>query len=139
MQNTGMDSVRKNQTDSLKKTGADSLLKQTTTGKPAISFQDNSKTWKKFIDQYTALINSEVLPAKKIKKGTYTVILDYEIGTDGAVNTKNINCSPSNEYLVDQIKERMMPNAPLLAPLVRDGVPRKSSKRQVMVFEKEKN
>jgi hypothetical protein len=135
---TGIDSVRKNKPDSLKKQEADSLVTQHIPEKPVINFRDNNKIWKKFIDQYTGVINTEVLPTRKIKRGTYTVMLDYEIGTDGVVSAKNITCTPSNEYLVEQIKERMMPNAPLLAPLVRDGVPRKSGKRQVLVFTKEK-
>jgi hypothetical protein len=134
-----VDSTRKSVPDSIKKTGTDSLAKQDNPGKPEIKFSDNNKTWKKFIDQYTGVINTEVLTARKIKRGTYTVMLDYEIGTDGVVSTKNITCTPSNEYLVEQIKERMMPNAPQLAPLIRDGVPRKSGKRQVLVFTKEKN
>jgi hypothetical protein len=136
---TTIDSVKKSEPNSLKRQEADSLVKQTIPEKPAISYRDNNKSWKKFIDQYTGVINTEVLPAKKIKRGTYTVMLDYEIGIDGVVSTKNITCTPSNEYLVEQIKERMMPNAPQLAPLVRDGVPRKSGKRQLLVFTKEKN
>jgi hypothetical protein len=66
-------------------------------------------------------------------------MLDYEIGTDGVVSTKSISCMPENGYLVEQINERMMPNAPQLAPLIRNGVPVKSTKRQMIVFTKEKN
>jgi hypothetical protein len=80
-----------------------------------------------------------MLTSKKIKKGGYTVTLEYEIGTDGVVTTKNIICDPKSEQLVALINERMMPNAPKLAPQVVNGAPRKSSRRQVLVFVKEKN
>jgi hypothetical protein len=76
---------------------------------------------------------------KKIKKGGYTVTLEYEIGTDGVVSTKNIICDPKSEGLINLINERMMANAPQLAPQIVNGAPRKSSKRQILVFVKEKN
>lgn len=134
-----MDSVKKTEPDTLNKMVTDSLSKQNNTQKPVISYQDNNKIWKKFIDQYTSVINAEVLPDKKIKRGTYSVMIEYEIGTDGEVTTKNVTSTPPNNYLVEQVKERMMPDAPLLAPLIRDGLPRKSARRQVIVFVKEKN
>jgi hypothetical protein len=77
--------------------------------------------------------------SKKIKKGDYTVTLEYEIGTDGVVSTKNIICDPKSDGLVDLIKERMMTNAPQLAPQIVNGAPKKSSRRQILVFSKEKN
>lgn len=133
------DSIRRSEVDSLKKIGADTTQLQTSVEKPAIKYSDNNKIWKKFVDEYTKIINAEVLPAKKIKKGGYTITLEYEIGTDGVVTTKNIICDPKSEYLVEQIKERMMANAPQLAPMISNGTPRKSSKRQILVFVKEKN
>jgi hypothetical protein len=133
------DSLRKTGVDSTGKTVTDTLQKQSSPEKPALNYADNNKTWKKFIDEYTVIINTEVLTSKKIKRGTYSVMLEYEIGTDGMVTTKNVTCSPGSEYLVEQVKERMMANAPQLAPMIRDGVPRKSSKRQVINFTKEKN
>jgi len=146
-QYTKPDSVKKTEATAAKANGSDSLKTgvkessqpENSSEKTALKYQDNPKTWKKFVDQYTAIINTEVLPAKKIKKGSYTVMLDYEIATDGTVSTKSISCLPSNDFLVEQIKEKMMPNAPLLAPLVRNGVAVKSGKRQMMVFTKDKN
>lgn len=136
---TPVDSIKKSEPDTIKKISADTALNQSGTVKSPVNFKDNGKIWKKFIDQHTGIINAEVLPSKKIRKGSYTVMIDYEIGTDGVVATKNISCSPANEYLTEQIRERMMPDAPLLAPLVRDGMPRKSVKRQVLIFTKDKN
>jgi hypothetical protein len=117
----------------------DSVQAETAAINPPLRYEDNNKVWKKFTDQHIAIINSEVLPSKKIKKGTYSVMIEYEIGTDGVVTTKNVTSTPSNDFLVEQVKERMMANAPQLAPMIRDGVPRKSSRRQVFNFTKEKN
>lgn len=133
------DSINQNPDGSVKKNETDLLQNQGIPEKTEIKYADNPKIWKKFVDQYTVIINTEVLPAKKIKKGTYTIMLDYEIETDGVVGTKNITCMPENGYLIEQIKERMMPNAPQLAPLIRNGVPVKSSKRQMIILTKEKN
>jgi len=134
-----VDSTRKAGPDSIKKTVADSSGKQINPEKPELKFSDNSKIWKKFVDQYTASITTEISSSKKIKRGTYSVMIDYEIGTDGVITTKNVTCTPGSDYLVEQVKENMMPNAPHLVPLVRDGVARKSVKRQMIVFTKEKN
>lgn len=136
---TKTDSTGKLQADVVNKTPADSAAGQPNAVKPALRFEDNNKVWKKFIDQYSEVIKTEVLPSKKIKRGTYSVMIEYEIGTDGVVTTKNVTCTPENNYLVEQVKEKMMANTPQLAPLIRDGVARKSSRRQVINFTKEKN
>lgn len=133
------DSAGKTSGNVVTKNQLDSITGQTSTEKPALRFEDNNKAWKKFIDQYSEVIKSEVLPSKKIKRGTYSVMIEYEIGADGMVTTKNVTSTPENDYLVEQIKEKMMANAPQLAPLIREGVARKSSRRQVINFTKEKN
>ena len=135
--------------DSSKKTEVDQLTKistDTTTGvklnnpeKTELKYSDNNKTWKKFTDEYTKIITAEMANTKKVKKGGYTITLEYEIGTDGIVSTKNIICDPKSEALINLINERMMANAPQLAPQIVNGAPRKSSKRQILVFVKEKN
>jgi len=135
------DSVRRVQIDSLKKIGADTtqLTSTTAPAKPELKYSDNNKTWKKFVDEYTKVVTAEMQISKKIKKGGYTVTLEYEIGTDGIISTKNIICDPKSESLIELIRERMMPNAPQLAPQIVNGAPRKSSRRQILVFTKEKN
>src|SRR5262245_32894209 len=82
------DSVRRVQIDSLKRIGADTTqLTATTTSKPKpeLKYADNNKTWKKFVDEYRATITAEMQTSRKIKKGDYTVTLEYEIGIDGVV------------------------------------------------------
>src|SRR6185436_2741251 len=133
------DSTKKTEVEQLNKTVADTSVKQSDPAKPELKYSDNNKTWKKFTDEYTRIINTEMSNTKKIKKGGYTVTLEYEIGIDGVVSTKNIICDPKSEALINLINERMMANAPQLAPQVVNGVPRKSSKRQILVFVKEKN
>jgi len=133
------DSSKKTEVDQLNKTLTDTTAKLNDPGKPELKYSDNNKTWKKFTEEYTKIITTEMEATKKIKKGGYTVTLEYEIGTDGVVSTKNIICDPKSEALINLINERMMANAPQLAPQIVNGAPRKSSKRQILVFVKEKN
>jgi len=134
------DSTKKAEIDSTTgKVVVDSAITQIVPVKTEMKYSDNNKVWKKFVDEYTPVINSEMMTSKKIKKGGYTVTLEYEIGTDGVVTTKNIICDPKSEQLTELIRERMMSNAPKLAPQIVNGVPRKSNKRQVLIFVKEKN
>lgn len=118
------DSVRKVLIDSVKKMGGDTTQFMVTNPpiKPELKYADNNKTWKKFVDEYRAVITAEMQTSRKIKKGDYTVTLEYEIGTDGVVSAKNIMCDPKSEGLVELIQERMMPNAPQLAPHSHRGL-----------------
>ena len=131
--------VKKTEAEQLNKTVTDTSTNQSIAAKPELKYSDNNKTWKKFTDEYTKIVTAEMANTKKIKKGGYTVTLEYEIDIDGKVSTKNIICDPKSETLIDIINEKMMANAPQLAPQVGNGVPKKSSKRQILVFMKEKN
>ena len=135
------DSVKRIQIDSLKRIGADTtqITGPAPVEKKELKYADNNRTWKKFTDEYVKIINAEMATSKKIKNGGYTVTIEYEIGTDGTVSSKSIICDPKSEALIALIQERMMPNAPQLAPQVINGVPRISSRRSVHVFVKEKN
>src|SRR3954451_22094621 len=44
--------------------------------------KDNNVIWKQFIDSSISTWKTEVLPNKKIKSGTYYILVEYEIGTD---------------------------------------------------------
>ena len=117
---------------------ADSTQKANTPEVP-LKYSDNTRVWKKFTDEYVKVVTTEMQANKKIKRGDYTVTLEYEIGTDGVVSTKNIICDPKSEGVIDLINERMMSNAPKLAPQIVNGAPRKSSRRQILIFSKDKN
>lgn len=126
-------------TTSISSINAIDSAKQVDPTKPVLKYSDNNRTWKKFSDEYIKTINEELANSKKVKKGFYTVTLDYEIGTDGVVSMKSLLCDPKSETLIELINERMMPNAPQLAPQIVNGAPKKSSKRQILIFTKEKN
>ncbi len=110
---------------------------------PAAPFNptlENNKLWKAFVAEYTPIIQSEIQSSKKLKNGTYAVLIDYEIGTDGYVTTLNIFVSPKNSTLEELIRMRMMANAPQFHPvLLSNGKPRKVLKKQSLTFVKEKN
>ena len=124
---------------SISSTNTTDTAKQVDPTKPVLKYSDNNRTWKKFTDEYVKTINEELSNSKKVKKGSYTVTLDYEIGTDGVVGLKSLLCDPKSETLIELINERMLPNAPQLAPQIINGAPRKSSKRSILIFTKEKN
>lgn len=99
--------------------------------------KDNNTLWKEFIDKFNTEIRSEVMTSKKIKKGSYSVLVDYEIGLDGIVAVNNVSSDPSNSFLEGQIKERMIQTAPKLTPaLLSNGKPRVSLKKQLLSFSK---
>lgn len=108
------------------------------TGNPvAAAPKDNNKSWKDFMDEFTTTLRTEVMTSKKIKEGTYSVLIEYEIGTDGQVSATNINCSPENSFLAEQVKERLTLTAPRLTPLLgTNGKPRKAIKKQTIILSK---
>jgi hypothetical protein len=92
--------------------------------------KDNNKLWKEFMNSFIETLNTEVLPNKKIKSGTYYILIDYEIGLEGQVTINNIYPSPENKFLEQQIKERLTLSAPQLNPvLLSTGKPRKAIKK----------
>ena len=97
----------------------------------------NNRTWKGYIDELNAAVKSEVLTSNKIKNGTYSVLIDYEIKTDGQVNIVNVASDPKNSFLEQQIKERLTFSAPQLAPVMgTNGKPRNAAKKQMLTFVK---
>jgi hypothetical protein len=133
------DTSQRMKTDSVRLTASDTLAVAAAPNQSEIRFSDNTRIWKKFIDELTTLVHAEIATSRKIKRGTYSVLVDYEIGTDGMVSLKTVSATPASEYLVALVKEKMTANVPRLAPLVRDGVARKSQKRQLLIFTKDKN
>ena len=102
--------------------------------------KDNNTLWKEFIDKLNTDIRSEVITSKKIKKGSYSILVDYEIGIDGSVNVNNVSSDPSNSFLENQIKERIIQGAPKLTPaLLSNGKPRVSNKKQMLSYAKDKD
>ena len=93
----------------------------TTTGSPkdnATVTKDNNKLWKEFVDSVVSTLNTEVMPSKKIKKGDYLALVDYEIGLEGQITITNVYLSPENSFLYEQIKERFGISTPKLNPVL---------------------
>lgn len=92
--------------------------------------RSNTKIWKEYIDSISAALKTEVLPSKKIKKETYYLYVEYEIGTDGQVNVTNVVSTPENSFLQDQVKSRLIVSTPQLAPaLDSNNKPRKVKRK----------
>lgn len=92
--------------------------------------KDNNGIWKQFIDSSISTWKAEVLPNKKIKSGTYYILVEYEIGTDGQIAINNVSCSPENTFLQQQIKSTLTLTAPQMNPVVfSNGKARKASKK----------
>jgi hypothetical protein len=92
--------------------------------------KSNNQLWKTYMDSLVASFKPDVLESKKVKKNTYFMFVEYEIGTEGQVNVLNVTSSPENSFLQDGIKERLNLSAPQLAPLMDSaGKPRKVKRK----------
>ncbi len=99
--------------------------------------KDNNKIWKSFIDSVTTTIKSEVLTSGKLKKGAYSVLIEYEIKPDGQININSVTSDPQNSFLEGQIKVRLTLDAPQLNPVMgTNGKPRTVIKKQLLNFMK---
>jgi hypothetical protein len=99
--------------------------------------RDNNKIWKNYIDSLTGTLKAEVLSSKKIKSGTYSVLIEYEIGIDGQITINNVSCSPESVFLGQQIKERLILTSPQMIPLLTsNGKPRVAIKKQMLTLSK---
>lgn len=100
--------------------------------------KSNTKILKEATDSLISTLKIEVLPSKKIKKDTYYLMLEYEIGTDGAMNVLNVVSTPVNEFLQQQVKDRLLYSAPRLQPaLDSNGQPRKVKRKLNLNITKE--
>jgi hypothetical protein len=103
----------------------------------AVATKDNNVVWKQYIDEFTGTLRTEVLPSKKIKSGTYSVLIEYEIGLDGQVTVNSVSSSPESSFLDQQVKERLTLTSPQLSPLLNSyGKPRKAAKKQILTLSK---
>jgi hypothetical protein len=103
----------------------------------ATATRDNNRIWKEFVDTVLGSIKAEVLSSKKIKKGDYSITIDYAINVDGSVTIGNIFVSPESGALQEQLKERLGIDTPKLSPMVNTtGTARKVNKRYSTVLSK---
>jgi hypothetical protein len=100
------------------------------------TFYAKQKTWKRFIDINTSIISQQAADTKKVKKGEYSIEIEYEIGLNGRVTTTGITCSPPNEFLTEQFTELMKRPPILAAPIYNDGKPKTLSAKQSVTIKK---
>ena len=99
-------------------------------------YYSKQKLWKRFIESNTQIVTQAADDTRKVKKGVYTVEIEYTIGVNGRITTNNITCSPTNEFLLEQVTE-FMKRAPVLAPpIYSDGQPRALSATQPITITK---
>jgi len=99
--------------------------------------KSNDRAWKDFITELQGTLRTDVLPSKKIKDGTYSLLIDYVIDVDGQIIVSNVNSSPENSFLAEQVRERITLSAPKMTPLLgTNGKPRKAPKKYTMVVTK---
>ncbi|MFI5129314.1 MAG: hypothetical protein ACHQFX_04955 [Chitinophagales bacterium] len=99
-------------------------------------FYSKQKLWKRFIESNTLIISQQADDTRKVKKGTYEIEVDYEIGVNGRVSTKGITCNPPNEYLTEQVTELMKRPPVLSPPIYSDGKPRVLAAKQPITIVK---
>jgi hypothetical protein len=99
--------------------------------------KDNNKIWKTFIDSLSNSVKSEVITSGKIKNGAYSVLIEYEIKPDGQVGINNVASDPKNAFLEQQVKDRLIVNAPQMNPVMgTNGKPRTVPRKQMLTFVK---
>ena len=92
--------------------------------------KNNNQVLKEFVDSLVTTLKAEVLSSKKIKKETYYLYIDYEIEPTGQVNILNVVSNPENDYLQDQVKQRLLLGFPVLQPAVdSNNKPRKVKRK----------
>jgi hypothetical protein len=99
--------------------------------------KDNNAVWKSYVEELIGTLKSEVMTNKKVKGGTYSVLIDYAIEVDGQITVNSVSSVPENSYLQDQIRQRLTLTAPQLTPLLgSNGKPRKAAKKQTITLSK---
>jgi hypothetical protein len=97
-----------------------------------------NKIWKEYTDSLISSMKTDVLASKKVKKETYFLTVNYEIDTDGSVSITNITASPENDYLQEQVKQRLLLSPPQLNPILDStNKPHKVKRRYNFTITKE--
>jgi hypothetical protein len=99
-------------------------------------FVSKQKLWKRFIENNTQIVSQLADDTRKVKKGTYEVEVEYEIGLNGRVATKGITCNPPNEFITEQVTEFMKRPPVLSPPIYSDGKPRVLPAKQTITIVK---
>jgi hypothetical protein len=100
--------------------------------------KDNNTLLKEYMNGIVGTLKSEVLSSKKVKDGSYYVLVSYAIETDGQLNITDVFVSPENGFLQDGIKQRLSLDTPKLSPVLSSsGKARKVNKKYNFTLVKE--
>lgn len=94
---------------------------------PPLPAKNNTRLWKEYTDSLVVTLKPDFDRANKIKRGTYHVLVAYEIDTNGQVAITNVGITPANE-MVQALTRQYLDSTPLqLAPTMDSaGNPRKT-------------
>lgn len=106
--------------------GASSSESPVTNATPS---KTNTRLLKEYSDALVASLKTDVLPSKKVKKETYFFTVNYEIDINGAVSIANVTVSPENDFLLEQVKQRLVSSPPQLQPVLDNNQPRKVKRK----------
>ncbi|HET9826861.1 MAG TPA: hypothetical protein VFP87_16095 [Chitinophagaceae bacterium] len=130
-------------TPSIAPGGADTTTKVDTAAGVAVQAntippKSNTKLLKEYTDSVVNSLRDEALKSKQIKKGTYYLMLDYEIETDGQVTFTNVISTPENSFLQAQVKQ-ILDSTPLRLIPVTDSnnQPKKVKRKQQISITKD--
>jgi len=119
-------------------TAATTTTESTDAPKAAVAPKNNTAAWKTFMDTVVSSLKSDALSSKKIKRGSYFVLVPYTIAPDGQVTIGDVTVSPENAILQQQITARLETDTPRLSPVLDGGgTPRKVTKRYSFTLTKE--
>jgi hypothetical protein len=98
----------------------------------------NAALWKDYSDSLINTLRADVLNAKQLKKGTYYLMVDYEIEKDGQVTITKVSSTPESPFLQSHMQQAME-LAPLRLNPAMDGSnqPKKVKRRQQITITKE--
>lgn len=103
----------------------------------AVPAKDNNALWKEYINGMLPAFHSEMLPNKKVKKGSYSVMVTYAIDTDGQTAVTDVFVAPDNDFIKEQVKTRLM-DSPKLTPVLNSaGATRKVTRRYSFTLTKD--
>ena len=84
----------------------------------------------------TQIVSQAADDTRKVKKGEYSIEIEYEIGLNGKVAITGITCSPNNAFLIEQVTAFMSRPPVLSPPIYSDGKPKKLLAKQPITIVK---
>ena len=135
---TGDTTMQANATATTASEGTEAIKEAEAPAENAVDPKDNNALLKAYMDGLVTTFKSEVLSSKKVKNGSYYVLVSYAIETDGQLAITDVFVSPENDFMQKQIKERLALETPKLNPVLSSsGKARKVNKKYNFTLVKE--